>query len=266
MNRILIVPVNYNSYKSLDAFLESVVKAHIENCNDQYLEVAIADNSSNKQDIELPAVENLKASVVKLDNLGYLGGALHVINNTVDVSVYDYVAICNVDLTVAPDFFQKLEKTKFDTNIGWIAPSIYSSFEERDRNPKILHRPSKKRMTLLKMMYRFPVLHKLYTNTLYKRKKFASHNPGIIYGGHGSFMMLTREFFKRNKNLCYPVFLFGEEIFLAELCRISQLTTYFCPDLQVLDCEHVSTGEMKSEFYYKCNHDAIAYLLKEYYE
>ena len=62
-------------------------------------------------------------------------------------------------------------------------------------------------------------LHKLYTMTLYKTKRYRSNEAKYIYAGHGSFIILTKAFFQNYSNIAYPMFLYGEEIYLAELIR-----------------------------------------------
>lgn len=264
--KILIVPVNYNSYDYLDSYLKSVSEAWDMAKNECELTVYIADNSTKPEDVDLPQYNLPDLKIKRLDNLGYFGGALYVINNCVNVADYDYVIISNVDITLDLSFFAELSNLQSDNNVGWIAPMIYSSDENRDRNPKIIARPSKKRLSLLKTMYQFPFLHSIYTKTFYKRKKLLHYAPRDIYAGHGSVVILTKNFFNKYPRIEYPIFLFGEEIFLGELCRKAQLSTIYRPSIKVLDSEHASTSQMKSAFYYKCNYDALSYILKEFYE
>ena len=86
-----------------------------------------------------------------------------------------------------------------------------------------------------------------------------------IYAGHGSFMMLSKNFFEHYKKIEYPVFLFGEEIYLGELIRLAGMRARYVPSLEVIDMEHTSTGKMKKEFYYKCNKESIDYILDHFY-
>ena len=86
-----------------------------------------------------------------------------------------------------------------------------------------------------------------------------------IYAGHGSFMMLTKHFFIHYKKIEYPIFLFGEELYLAELIRMADLRVRYVPGLEVIDMEHASTGKMKKAFYYKCNKESIDYILENFY-
>ncbi len=263
MTNIHLVAVTYNSNEALNKYLDSIESAAAV-CPDLNLQVSIADNGSNESFVQTKQY-SFSLRCHKFDNPGYFGGALKIINKS-ESTAFDYTIISNVDVCLDHDFFVNLAKIKTDPSVGWIAPQIYSHEENRDRNPKIMARPSKKRLSLLKIMYEFPILHLLYNKTLYRRKKLQRHNRGTIYAGHGSFIILTKSFFKCYNNIEYPVFLFGEEIFLAELCMARKLSVMYAPEIKVFDSEHISTGTMKSSFYYKCNREALTFLLKKFYE
>jgi len=266
MMKILIVAVNYNSYQELGDYLLSMNKA-AHGRNELYIDVFIADNSNGKEDIKDIQLDAINCKQFNYENLGYLGAASKVINGTPNISEYDYVAISNVDLAVSESFFDVLKKYNIADDVAWVAPQIYSFEENRDRNPKVLNRYTKKKLGLLYYMYKYPVLFYLYTATAYKRKKLApNYDEMDIYAGHGSFMLLTRNFFKVVKRIDYPVFLFGEELFLAELVKNNGLRVRYVPTLRIEDNEHVSTSRMKKKFYFKCNKESIKYILDTFYE
>ena len=266
MKKILIVCVNYNSYQELHNYLASIERA-AQLCPNVKVEVIVADNSTKEEEINTTSFVNISVSVRKYDNLGYLGAAQEVINKCDDLTVYDFVAISNVDLRIKEDFVCKLDAVLIDNDVAWIAPTIWSECEGRNRNPKVMQRYSRRKLEIINLMYRFPLLDWIYTNTAYKKKKEQSEAPEQnIYAGHGSFMLLTKHFFERHSKIQYPIFLFGEELYLAELIRESNQKVLFAPKLVVYDTEHVSTGSMKKKFYYKCNKEAIEYIIKKFYE
>lgn len=264
MIKVLIVAVNYNSYKELDSYLKTIEEA-ASGVGKAVVDVTIADNSSNYIEIEASKYKHIGVRQVKFDNIGYLGAAQEIINKS--YNDYDYVAISNVDLKIGNSFFQELCGIKQDDTIAWIAPCIYSHDENRDRNPKVLERYSKKKLQLIYYMYKFPILFYLYTATAYKRKKLTPHYDEMdIYAGHGSFILLTRSFFRKYDKIEYPIFLFGEELYLAELVRKEGMRVSYMPNLKVEDNEHVSTSKMKKKFYFKCNTESIKYILETFYE
>ena len=172
-----------------------------------------------------------------------------------------------MDVEVDSRFFENLFKQQMSQDVGWIAPQIWTESECRDKNPKVLERYSKSKLEKIKYLYKYPLLDYIYTNTIYLKKKSRPQYAEMdIYAGHGSFMILTKRFFDFYKEINYPIFLFGEELFLAELNRNVGLRVRYIPDLKILDKEHVSTSKMKKKSYYKYNLESINYMLDTFYE
>lgn len=262
--KTLIVAINYNSYNELKSYINSVEIA-AQKYSSNTIDFIIADNSSMYEECLFKS-RCVNFRVIRLNNLGYLGGAQHVINGTPNILCYDYVIISNVDIAMKEDFFDKLSSVKIEKEVAWIAPKIYSKDEKRDRNPKVMSRYSKKKLQLLYYMYKYPILFYLYTMTAYKRKKLQPQYPEMdIYAGHGSFMLLTRSFFESYKEIHYPIFLFGEELFLAEEILKAGKKVRYVPSLVIYDNEHVSTSTIKKKTYFKYNQDSIKYILDTYY-
>ena len=288
--KVLFVPVTYNSYDALDNYIASVGKA-LEAAADPTISVKIhvADNSNYSRNVECGMWnENTpSAETTHYDNPGYLPAALKTVYSE-DYASYDYIIISNVDVTLDETFFTALRDLKPDPDTVWIAPFIWSPSENRDVNPKILERYTKKRLQLLRLLFACPPLYYLYTRTLYRKKvnqsskeeasssasdgnhnfQFSILNSQLknIYSGHGSFMIFRPELFQQEPPLDYPVFLFCEEIFMAEMVRRIGKKTVHCPTVKVWDCEHASTGLMGLWRYCKYNHDALSYIIKHFYE
>lgn len=255
MINVVIVCVNYNTYNKLYKYLESIENAIVAGVS---VSIMIGDNSTIKEDLKyLP--ENTQ--VYKFDNIGYFGAAFSIINQIKNIDYYDYIIISNVDLLMKKDFFEKLLNLKCNDDCGWIATKIISIREKRNRNPKMLKRPSNRRMRLYKLLYKYPLLDFIYTRTFFKRKRREIENESKgIYAGHGSFILLTKKVFDIYKSLNYPCFLFGEEIFLGELMRRAGLKVVYESSLCIIDSDHESTSKMKSKHYYSENYKSIKYL------
>lgn len=265
--KILIIPVNFNSYNELKKYLLSIDIAAC-NSTSSCVDVIVADNSTVCESFDFSSYSHIKsAKILKFDNLGYLGAAQSVVNSLSNIHEYDFVAISNVDIALDETFLYELEKTRFNSNIAWVATKIDSLDEKRDRNPKVLNRYSKKKLSLLHIMYKFPILFYMYTLTAYKRKKLSPAYPQMqIYAGHGSFMMFTSSFFRRHPKINYPIFLFGEELYLAERVRNLDMEVLYVPSLRVIDNEHVSTSTLKKKTYFNYNRESIKYILDTFYE
>ena len=263
----ILVCVNYNSYDSLMKYLQSVDCAYERIKSKSSLTVLVADNAIVRKEIELEY--GFQLSVVTTgDNLGYFGGATYAIKNShTELNDADFIYISNVDLTMNDDFFEIIESETFGKEIGCVAPTIYSNSEEKNRNPKIINRPTKKKMTLLCLMYRFPILYKVYTKLFYskRKEKMQGRKDGIIYAPHGSFMAFRNNFSSFLTNMEYPVFLFGEEIYITENLRMKKLKTLYYSKLKIEDSDHVSTSKLKSKAFYRYNYEAMKFLTKEYF-
>lgn len=270
MKKILIVPVNYNSYDYLDSYLKSVSEAWNLAKDECELTVYVADNSTKPEDIDLSQYNLPDLRIKRLDNLGYFGGALHVINNCVDVKDYDYVIISNVDMEFFPDFLQTLSAITFPQNTGWISPYRFSKKynkpltlgEKKTRKPIL-------QLILLLLYFKCPYIVKKRWNRNKRNRSANIIQPPTtrteIYYGCGSCFILSKTFFSKNPNISYPVFLYGEEMLVAELNRIHGLSTYYEPELKVFDVGNISTGNINIKRICDYNYSAIKYILSKFY-
>ncbi|SHL05379.1 glycosyltransferase family 2 protein [Xylanibacter ruminicola] len=246
MIKIAIFCVSYNSDKERDAYLASIDTAKRKASDQVHVDVYMADNT-----IE--------------DNPGYFR-AIRRLMQKVEIADYDYSIISNVDLILEEDFFQKLADYEGPEDTGWIAPRIWSELEQRDRNPARLFRPSLRKMKILRAFYQYPILDTIYHHTVYRRKKYyAKTNAGPIYAGHGSLIILTKSYFSKCGIIDYPMFLFCEELYLAENCRKAGLKVVYEPSIKVIDKEHVSIKKMSHRDYCRHNLKAMNYILSIFY-
>ena len=245
MKRIAVFCVTFNSDKELEHYKASLQKAVDKTEGGVSLDIFVSQNTEK-------------------DNPGYFGGIRRAMLQT-NVTAYDYAIISNVDLTVEEDFFVKLAAYDCAEDTGWIAPQIWSAQEERDRNPKIMHRYPLKALKILKTIFHYPLVWDLKRRITSRQKKWVSHPAGEIYGGHGSFIILTKRYFERCGVIDYPVFLFCEEIWLGEQCRKAGLKVMYVPNLVVSDAEHASTGRMKLGYYCHLNEMALDYIIRNFY-
>ena len=246
MKRIAIFCVSYHSDKERDAYLTSI-------------------EAAAKKAGEEVQVDTFVANNTEADNPGYFG-AVKKLMQDVNVAEYDYAIVSNVDLTLAEDFFINLAAYDCPEDTGWIAPRIWSQLEGRDRNPQRLARPTRRKMQILKAFYQYPLLDTIYHHTAYRRKKYNTQaSPGTIYAGHGSLIILTKKYLQKCGKIDYPMFLFCEELFLAENCRQAGLAVRYEPSIQVNDKEHVSIGKMPHSVYCQYNLKAMNYIIKKFF-
>jgi len=245
VKRIAVFCVTYNSDTELEQYRSSLERA--------------AEKAEGLVTLDIYVARNTTA-----DNPGYFGAVKRLMDKA-DVTAYDYCIVSNVDLRMEEDFLRKLAHYDCADDTGWIAPRIWSAKEHRDRNPRQTSRYSLRRLKLLRLLYRFPLFDTLYTKTFYRRKKFSKCRPGTVYSGHGSFIILTRGYIRKCGRIDYPVFLFCEEIWLAEKCRQAGLKVVYDPSMTIYDSEHVSTSKMDHRFLCQCNYNAIQYIIRTFY-
>ncbi len=220
MKKILLICVTYHSDKELHAFVESIRRAAERVKGQLQVDIEVADNGQ--------------------DNKGYLGGALPIYN--AKSQGYDYVSISNVDLELAEDFFEQLVAVD-TTNVGWIAPDIYTDKINRHENPYMITRPTKRNFFIWNTIYSCTWLYRLYHRLyLIKNKQQKVYTACTIYAGHGSFMLFTHNFIAKNPELSFPGFMYGEEIYMAERVRAAQLTVQYQPTLRIANVGNISTG------------------------
>lgn len=262
--KILIGAVNFNTNEKVKDFLESIViDDTVKN-----LELSVLVVSNGIENFTQTRDYHFKLILAQTKNLGYINSLNHGIKKTkIDIHSFDYVAISNADIKIDKHFFKELSKLRIDSKIGWIAPSIISEKENLDRNPKILNRPSKKRLQMLLCLYKYPFLYWIYKTTIYRTNRIRKIqiNKSTIYAGHGSFMLFTKAMTKNIKSFSYPSFLFAEEIFYGEICFLNDLIVTYESKLKIYDFDHASTSKLKKSELMKMNYDSLKYILKTFY-
>ena len=244
MKKYLLICVTYHSDEALHIFVESVHRAAERVKGQLQVDIEIADNGK--------------------ENVGYLGGALPIYN--VKAKNYDYVSISNVDLELAPDFFEQLLNTD-TTDTGWLAPDIYTDKINRHENPYMLSRPTKRNFRIWNIIYTCTWIYRLYHRLyLLKSRQKKVYPACAIYAGHGSFMLFTKAFVQHYPELHFPTFMYGEEIYFAELVRAAQLKTEYVPTLQIANVGNISTGSINQAQKSAWSKESLRALYKTYFE
>lgn len=268
--RLAIFCVTYNTYEELAGYYRSVCRAAERAEGRVAVDFFVGDNTGRgAREIVLERTQHVAPRVyVYGENLGYLGAAQRMMGSQdVDLLAYDYVAISNVDLVLEEDALQRLAEYTIPEGVGWLAPALLSEAEGRDRNPGVLRRYSALRLRMLRAMFRSAQLVALYRATAYKRhRKQRAHAEGeVIYAGHGSFMLFTREYFARCGLPQFPMFLYGEELYFAEQCRGHALQVVYLPSMRIRDQEHASVSKMPSAALCRYNRASLGYILRTFY-
>jgi GT2 family glycosyltransferase len=272
MCKYAFICINYNSYSHLVGLLESIAAAH--NASPVDLSIYIVDNSTDRSNHQLLErfiqTTNLTLSVIESKNVGYFPGAALALSKIEESeNAYDFISISNVDLRVAPDFFEKVKESKNAWSTGVVAPSIISEKRKDNLNPKILNRP--KRSELERTLKIFSKLTLFYVYRLLSdlksriRANDAKQRPSQMYAPHGSFIIFTKAYFQHGGSFDYPRFLFGEEVFVGESCLRLKLDIKFNPEIKVYDIDHGSTSLKSLKFLAGEHVKSLQYLLRTYF-
>lgn len=243
MKKYLLICVTYHSDEALHAFVESIHRAAERVKGNLQVDIKIADNGKQ--------------------NLGYLGGALPIYN--AKAQGYDFVSISNVDIELAPDFFEQLLKIDV-TNIGWLAPDIYTDKINHHENPYMLTRPTKRNFRIWSIIYSCTWIYRIYYRLhLLKNKQQKVYPECTIYAGHGSFMLFTKAFVQEYPVLQFPGFMYAEEIFFAELVRRAQQHVLYTPALHIGNTGNINTGKINQKQKSAWNKESLRAIYKQFF-
>jgi len=254
---VLLICVKYGSDTETAQYLESLRKLQAQ----RNLQVLVVDNTVGNEFSEPPTERNFTLVRAK-ENLGYFGGARGGLSLYLrEHALPDWVVVSNVDLVIADSqFLNKLAALGSRLDLGAVAPSIRSGLTGKDQNPYLRVRPSAAQMHAYKWLFRSRFVLNTYelaaaafhwARGISGKWRASAHGlrrrlPESIYAPHGSFLILSKNYFARGGDLEFPGFLFGEEIYIAERMRKLGLEVVYDPSLEVLHDEHKSTKLYKS--------------------
>lgn len=251
--RYLLLCMNYHCLNDIVQMLASVpLRMRVA------IEVVVVDNS---RDFDIACVDDIcdhfgSLSVLRPDkNLGYLGGAQYgLISSKRPAESYDCVLIVNPDILFEPSFWTALECTLTElSGYGALYPSLIEGPERVERNPFLAKRPSRRYLTLRIAVSSNMVIHSLWLSLWALKRAFMGRRARKarvlgarvtrdIYAGHGSLMIFLPSYFASGADFSYPIFLYGEELYLAEVCRAAGLKSRFDPRLVAHHVGQATTG------------------------
>jgi GT2 family glycosyltransferase len=278
--KVLIIVIHY---KSSGALLEMLNCLKWLNGNEQ-VKILIVENASGAEDlakIRPAATEFCNAELLEsTTNRGYFGGARIAFDQYLSQghALPDWVIVCNADILIEDEgFFSKLFQENPRT-VGVIAPCIKVLPGRMDENPFMRQRPGRLRRAQLRFVlsnYGVAAVwdwlwrrKSEFRSWAARRRRVSSPNDNAnresVYAAHGSFFVFSRGYFEAGGFLDGNLFLYGEEISVAEICRSLGLPVVYEPSLCVLHKEHQSTGKVLSRFTYECQKRAMQYVTTRY--
>ncbi len=273
MAKILISCVNYHSEKEITEYINHLSKQTVYD----KLDIVVSDNSCDELKFhklvsKFKDVKNVYFFNPKM-NLGYIHGINFGINKYLENhELPEWIAITNTDITYVTETFY--EELLINYPIGYnciIAPSIFARYKKVFQNPMLINRYSKLEMFILTKVYKNRIIERSFNFVNNIRIKFIKRKTKVvqsqeIYAGHGACLILNKTFFENGGNLNYGSFLFGEEVYIAEVVRNIDGKIYFDKGLRVNHNEHQTIGKVKSKLINKYYDDSMNYLYKKFYK
>lgn len=261
------VVVNYHGAAALPGYLES-----LRGQDDPAWRMSVVDNTGDPAEADRlarAAGDDTRVRVCPAPgNLGYFGGA-HWLLSRPGVEPADWTVVSNMDVRLAgPGFVRRLRG--MDGGAPVLAPMVLGARDGRPQNPYLVDRPTVGAMRRLRLVFAHPVPAQAYGLAAWAGTRlvaWARHRGPVpaeprrrpVYAPHGSIIALHRRYFAAGGSLEHPVFLFNEEITLAERCRRLGLTVMFEPALLVIHDKHQATGVWRSRRVLRAQCEAAAY-------
>lgn len=266
--QVLFIIINYFNESEVEVFIRHLKKQPLEDYH-----LLIVNNGSDDEN-KLIQISNNMDKITVLHpgkNIGYLGGAKYALTNWLNKNqqVPEFTILCNTDIEFASsDFFNILVKETADI----IGPCIRSSKNNSFQNPYYKNRITKNKLIMLHRVYSFYPAYLLYQSLaliksiLIKNHPYESQTVQPIYAVHGSFMIFKNTFFMKGGNFNYESFLYGEEIFIAEIARQYSMQVIYDPNLKIVHHEHSTTGTFKKQSHIRFMKKSIEWLSKTFYK
>lgn len=262
---MVLVVVNYNQEEEVIQFLGKVLERQTQKPDNIY----IVNNQSKHIDLlRAFAQNNQLVKLVEADhNVGYLPAAhLAYKQHVAEFDIPDLFILCNTDIELdTPDFLAQIAEKYGNSDYGLVGPNVRNETNGKLQNPMYVKRlPKSKLQQLVKLFSSYWLYNIYYWLHQLKPKKNILAESGAVYAVHGSFLILTKAFFAAGGTTDYPMFLFGEELYLAEQCRALNLKVYYDSSVSITHNEHSTTGGMKHAKLVALR-NSLKYILETYY-
>jgi GT2 family glycosyltransferase len=263
-----IIAVSYFGADDAEHLVESLLK---QTFLDWHL--MIVDNSlDDLEESKLHALAKNDARIRILSpraNLGYFGAAQFALATSTPLGD---VVVMNTDIVFGgPDVLGDLRREADGAqDVGVLAPAIISGRTGRDQNPHLTEKPTVRAAARRRWATATPLSAQLsiWASDLRRRGRGGHSEPATdfaskaIYAAHGSFLYFTRSYFASSGDFRHPLFLFGEEIYVAEHAHRHDLRVLYVPRIIMKHVEHGTMGIKRSRALLKMSGLATKYALE----
>lgn len=268
----LFVVVNYFSEEEVLKFFKEEI---LQQQHSNWMLCMVNNGSKNEACIQELSALGVHI-VIPGENAGYLGAAGHALHfyQKEFAALPDLLVLSNSDMHYCQSHLLEQWQMRYAkaNDLGMIGCRITSTLTGKPQNPMYRQRLSKAHLQRLAKVFSNKWSYVLYqTAALIKGKLMAgagvSESATIeeVYAIHGSCMVMHRRLLAQPDLFKDAPFLFGEEVYLAEICRREHLKVLFDPACEILHQEHQTTGIYKSAIQRKRLADALLLILKKFH-
>lgn len=251
MTDLLWLLVAFNNMEEVETFIETAPAGDGGRSN----AFAVCDNSSVSTVSPRLAARSDVLLIQRPDNPGYLEGGLAALDAYVARhGMPKWVALSNTDMEfVTGDPWPELEKIVESKAI--VAPRITEGADEKERNPHMLHRRTRRRIRAAAVVGGSTIGALVYQAVYQLRRRIRSKgaprghvetyvHPSMrkhMYAPFGAQIYFSGEFLTK-VGLPRRVPLFTEEYFIAETARQAASPIIYVPSIHVRHIGHATTG------------------------
>lgn len=214
--------------------------------------------------IKLPIDGAVVSDVQFLNNDGYFGTASQFLK-TFEFRHFDWLIVCNNDLSLERNFFKTLSNRQNDIADKYlICPSVIE--QGRDINPLSRKKYPQIKKTFWDFYYKhrmFALCYEVLRLPISKLKFYARSNitndsstEGEVYLGYGAIYLLNPEFIIRLGGLPAETFLYQEESVICSYARNFSNWPYLLPALKVHHDAHATLRYISFDKDYELRREA----------
>lgn len=256
MNRLVVSVSVYNNDAEVIEYGRQL-SSQTYSANIVYLVTANSSNNYEKLESNLNELHLETHIYHPAYNLGYLNGCIFGIKQFNDLNEDDCVVISNTDLDLIDStLFRSISAIMDETSIWCLGPSIMLK-NGRLQNPFLVYRPNSYTMKKLEIIQGNPILLSIYSLLSTIKHRIVDVNEveesNYVYAVHGSFFVLNYACVNALIESNNDIFMYGEEILIAEIVRSKGGHVKYVGDLMVIHNENSTTGltnaAMKAKWY-----------------
>lgn len=260
--KLAFICVNYNGKNDTIKWYQSISNLQIESAV-----LLVVDFTNDFQS------DDDRFIVLHSENVGYFGGlniGIKYLANS--FGLFDFIVVGNNDLLFDKSIMALSQLLKSDCYV--ISPRVTKS-NGKEQNPHVKERITSLRRQIHSVIYSSffvwyfseIIRHYLFQNGLFRRDQRLSHlESSYIYMGHGSCIILTKNYINKYGTLPQKTFLYGEEAFLRiQLNETAKSANawYYCPGIRVIHNEHSSTSKIARRELYELKKKSYQIEIKE---